>query len=179
MISQHEVSRTAAVCKRLQTRSTSPPSTCSGEGKIFGRGFYFLEKGGVGKYRSFSLASSASLSISSSAGEIASAPRHLSQKRCHMTKQNPQAIASSPRKRAYSVREAAQELSLSKSKIYDLLALGRLRAKKAGTLPGQLGGRLLVLGDSIDTYLASLPDAVVSMSPALRRREEAGIAQPR
>jgi hypothetical protein len=67
-----------------------------------------------------------------------------------MPRQPSQTIASYPRKRAYSVKEAAREISVSVAQIYNLLNLEKLRGKKAG-------GRLIILGEAIDEYIASLP----------------------
>ncbi len=77
-----------------------------------------------------------------------------------------QTAASKPCKLAYSVREAASELSVSLAQIYVLLGLGKLRGKKAG-------GRTLILGEEIDRYLKSLPDVVINLPPSVKRREEA------
>jgi excisionase family DNA binding protein len=59
-------------------------------------------------------------------------------------------IASSPRKRAYSVKETARELSLSVAQTYNLLNSGKLHGKKAGS-------RLVIRGEELDRYLDSLP----------------------
>jgi excisionase family DNA binding protein len=80
------------------------------------------------------------------------------------TKSAPTLIA--PRKRAYSAKEAAVELSISLSKVYTLLERKELTGRKAGS-------RLLILGDEIDRYLNSLPKAVINARcPSKEQREE-------
>ena len=53
---------------------------------------------------------------------------------------------------ALRVREACVSLSISRSKLYEEVAAGRLRALKAGS-------RTLIPVKSIDAWLNSLPDA--------------------
>jgi excisionase family DNA binding protein len=53
---------------------------------------------------------------------------------------------------ALRVREACASLSISRSKLYEEVAAGRLRALKAGS-------RTLIPTKSIDAWLSSLPEA--------------------
>ena len=53
---------------------------------------------------------------------------------------------------ALRVREACVSLSISRSKLYEEVAAGRLKALKAG-------GRTLIPPKSIDDWLNSLPNA--------------------
>jgi hypothetical protein len=96
-------------------------------------------------------------------------PRHLSQKRCLMSQQKPP--DSYPRKRSYSVKETARELSVSIPQVYVLLGLKKLHAKK-------LGKKTVILAEELDRVLNSLPDAVIKKKRSLRRAEEALTAQP-
>jgi Helix-turn-helix domain len=64
-------------------------------------------------------------------------------------------IAASQRKRAYSVKETARELSLSVAQIYNLLNRKELHGKKSGG--SRTCGRLLIEGRELDRYLDSLP----------------------
>jgi Helix-turn-helix domain len=77
---------------------------------------------------------------------------------------NPTLIA--PRKRAYSVKETAKELSVSIPQIYVLLGRGDLHGKKVGS-------RTVILGAEIDRYLDSLPDAKIALQKPIKRSEEA------
>jgi excisionase family DNA binding protein len=53
---------------------------------------------------------------------------------------------------AYTVADAKATTGLGTTKIYELLAVGRLQAVKAGR-------RTLITGDSLRSYIASLPPA--------------------
>ena len=53
---------------------------------------------------------------------------------------------------ALRVREACDSLSISRSKLYEEVAAGRIKALKAGS-------RTLIPVASIDAWLNSLPDA--------------------
>jgi excisionase family DNA binding protein len=53
---------------------------------------------------------------------------------------------------ALRVREACVSLSISRSKLYEEVAAGRIKALKAGS-------RTLIPVASIDAWLSSLPDA--------------------
>jgi excisionase family DNA binding protein len=83
---------------------------------------------------------------------------------------NPTAVFIAARKRAYSIKEAARELAISVPQVYVMLGRGELTGKK-------LGGRTVILGDELDRYLFSLPDAVISAPISDRRAEEARAAQ--
>ena len=52
---------------------------------------------------------------------------------------------------AYSIRQVVQLTGISRSKIYELIRDGHLRAVKSGH-------RTLVLHSDLETYLASLPE---------------------
>jgi excisionase family DNA binding protein len=54
--------------------------------------------------------------------------------------------------RGLSIREAARKIGCSRSKAYDLLAKGQLKARK-------IGRRTVVLSEDVDRLLDSLPDA--------------------
>jgi hypothetical protein len=85
------------------------------------------------------------------------------------TPQEPASI----RPRTYSVRAAAKELSISHAQVYVLMSLGKLRGKKAGN-------RTIILGEELDRYLSSLPDAVINAQKPEHRQavEEARAAYP-
>jgi excisionase family DNA binding protein len=51
---------------------------------------------------------------------------------------------------AYNIKKAARILSISRSKLYDLVASGQLPAKKCGS-------RTLIRSDDIDVFLRNLP----------------------
>ena len=53
-------------------------------------------------------------------------------------------------KLAYSIPEAATAISIGRSKLYELIAEGRVETRK-------IGKRTLVSVASLDEYLASLP----------------------
>jgi excisionase family DNA binding protein len=63
---------------------------------------------------------------------------------------------------AYTVADAKAATGLGTTKIYELLAAGRLQAVKAGR-------RTLVTGDSLRAYIASLPPA--HLRTGLRKNE--------
>jgi hypothetical protein len=56
-----------------------------------------------------------------------------------------------PNKLAYSVPALAESADISRSKIYEEMEAGRLKAKK-------FGSRTLILGDEAKRWLDSLPD---------------------
>ncbi len=58
--------------------------------------------------------------------------------------------------RFISVREVADQLSLTKSTVFRLMRQGALKGKKIGK--GATGGRCLISMDSVAHYIASLPD---------------------
>ncbi len=58
--------------------------------------------------------------------------------------------------RFISVREAAEQLSLTKTTIFRLMRQGALKGKKIGK--AATGGRCLISVDSVAHYIASLPD---------------------
>jgi Helix-turn-helix domain len=84
--------------------------------------------------------------------------------------QETQAVAATPRKRAYSVKETAKELSVCVAQVYVMLGRCELRGKKAGK-------RIVILGEEIDRYLNSLPDAVINLPPSRRAAVEARAAR--
>jgi excisionase family DNA binding protein len=53
-------------------------------------------------------------------------------------------------KSAFSVREAAEEIGICKTKIYQEMGDGRIRARKSGR-------RTIILANEIERYLNSLP----------------------
>ena len=63
----------------------------------------------------------------------------------------PSIAASEYPRAALRVSEACASLSISRSKLYEELAAGRLKALKAGS-------RTLIPVSSIDAWLAQLPD---------------------
>ncbi len=62
------------------------------------------------------------------------------------------------RPRAYTVTGACRELGCGKSKLYELIGEGAIDARKSG-------GTTLVIGDSIDRYLTTLPPAEIRTRP--------------
>jgi len=58
-------------------------------------------------------------------------------------------------KHAFSILEVMQQTSLGRSKIYEEISNGRLRAVK-------LGNRTLVLAEDLDKFLQALPAVVQS-----------------
>jgi excisionase family DNA binding protein len=74
-----------------------------------------------------------------------------------------------PRKRAYSVKEAAEELNLSVPGVYVLLARKELYGKK-------IGSRLVILGEELDRFLAECQDATFDM-PSITRNGGAAHSQ--
>jgi hypothetical protein len=74
---------------------------------------------------------------------------------------NPTTTYIAPRKRAYSVKESADELNISVAQTYVLLARRKLRGKK-------IGARLVILGDELDRFLASCPEAEFDMPSVTR-----------
>jgi hypothetical protein len=77
---------------------------------------------------------------------------------------NPVTLLFAPRKRAYGVKEAARELSVSAAQIRVLIARGLLAGKKiSGTGGTGRGARLIIEGDELDRFLAELPAAELNM----------------
>jgi Helix-turn-helix domain len=68
----------------------------------------------------------------------------------------PNAVTTPPRRRFYFIKEAAAELRISVTSAYLLLARGQLRGKK-------VGGRLVILADELERFIAECPDAKISM----------------
>lgn len=77
-------------------------------------------------------------------------------------------MTSDSRPRVYPVPEACRQIGHGKSKLYELIGEGLLEARKSG-------GTTLILTESIDRYLASLPPADIRTRPrkALRQVSEA------
>ena len=59
---------------------------------------------------------------------------------------------------AYTIPNAAQAAGLGRSTLYELIAAGRIEARKAG-------GRTLIPADSLRRYLAELPAAKIGAAP--------------
>jgi excisionase family DNA binding protein len=68
----------------------------------------------------------------------------------------PAAATMQPRRRFYFIKEAAAELRTSVTTVYLLLARKELRGKK-------IGGRLAIMIDELDRFLAECPDAEFNM----------------
>ncbi|WP_292532850.1 DNA-binding protein [Methylocystis sp.] len=64
---------------------------------------------------------------------------------------------------AYSALLAGQKLGIGKTKIFEEIKAGRLKAKK-------IGRRTIVLDDDLRAYAANLPSAVNARRPAKRGR---------
>lgn len=58
-----------------------------------------------------------------------------------------------------SVNDTMRHIGLGRTRIYELIAAGRLDARKAGT-------KTLITGESIMAYGASLPPAPIASKPA-------------
>ncbi len=71
-------------------------------------------------------------------------------------------------KSAFSVREAAEEIGICKTKIYQETGDGRIRARKSGR-------RTIILANEIERYLNSLPPARVSTQADLSELEETAV----
>jgi len=56
-----------------------------------------------------------------------------------------------PSRLAYSVDRFCEDTDTGRSKVYELIRAGKLRAKK-------LGSKTLILAEDADRFLASLPD---------------------
>jgi excisionase family DNA binding protein len=56
-----------------------------------------------------------------------------------------------PSRLAYSVDRFCEDTDTGRSKVYELIRAGKLRAKK-------FGGKTLILAEDADRFLASLPD---------------------
>lgn len=73
-----------------------------------------------------------------------------------------------PWKHAYSVNDAADEIGISRTKLLELVAAGKIRAKK-------IGKATIILGESLALYLAETPDADIKLPAAMRRYAEEGV----
>lgn len=62
------------------------------------------------------------------------------------------AIPNEPRPLAVSINEASRMLGIGRTKLHELIAAGKLPARK-------LGSRTVVLASGIESFLASLPAA--------------------
>ncbi len=62
---------------------------------------------------------------------------------------------------AYTLANAIAASGIGRTRLYELLAAGTIEARKAGT-------RTLILGDSLRSYLASLPRADIRVKPSKR-----------
>ncbi len=56
-----------------------------------------------------------------------------------------------------TIDDAAQRSGLGRTKIYELITAGKLDARKSGS-------RTLIIGDSLQAYLTSLPKANIRMA---------------
>jgi excisionase family DNA binding protein len=75
-------------------------------------------------------------------------------------------MVQSKRPRFFTVRDACKELACGKSKLYELIGRGAIEAKK-------MDSTTLVLAESIDRYIDTLPAADIRTRP----RKEVRTAQ--
>lgn len=59
---------------------------------------------------------------------------------------------------AYTIADATHALSIGRTKLYALIAEGKIEAR-------QCGGRTLIPADSLKEFLASLPAASIRLTP--------------
>jgi excisionase family DNA binding protein len=72
----------------------------------------------------------------------------------------PNRFADPPKRLAYPPKEAFVAIGCGKTKGYELIAEGKLDARR-------LGGRTRITAQSIEAYLASLPPAPIQRRPAV------------
>jgi excisionase family DNA binding protein len=78
-------------------------------------------------------------------------------------------MPSESRPRVYTVPGACRELGCGKSKLYEMIGEGAIDARKSG-------GTTLILAESIDRYLSTLPPADIRTRPRKDLRNPAAQA---